>query len=193
VDIKTVDKVAELYAEIMKTLEIKETSDNRMTPLRVAKSLIEMTDKMREQNNWGNYNLDQVCTTFINNNKGVVVEQKDIEFSSMCSHHHLPFFGKVNIEYQPRETVIGLSKFKRIVDFFSNKPQVQEDFTAEIGKYLVDLLDPEFVKVEVVDCTHTCMCSRGVRSSATTNTKYNYARPRELEPYWTSDLGDNRE
>lgn len=158
--------IQNLYGEIMDLLGIPETEDNADTPKRVAKALWEMTDTLRKP-------LDDLidnCTTFKNTAPGVYVEQDEIEFSSMCSHHHMPFFGKVRIRYKAGETVIGLSKFKRIVDHFANMPQIQENLTFEITAFLQLHLDAEYVKVEVYDCIHTCMCSRGVKSAAKTST-----------------------
>lgn len=162
--------IAERYGQIMTILEIPFNDDNSDTPIRVAKALIEMTSSL----NTDLGELIQKCTTFENKRKGVLVQMDDIEYSSMCSHHHLPFFGKVKIDYVPNERIIGLSKFDRIVDFFSRKPQVQEEFTHEIADFIINILDPHYLSVEVYDSTHTCMCSRGVRSKAKTTTKYVY-------------------
>jgi GTP cyclohydrolase IA len=170
-------KIALLYGEIMDELGIKKTPDNHDTPMRVAKSLIEMTENI-DADIW---KLIDQCTVFDNNSKGITLEQDDIYYSSMCSHHHLPFFGKVKITYKPSKKIIGLSKFQRIVDFFSKKPQVQEDFTEEIGTFLVTLLEPLYVKVEVYDSLHTCMCARGVKSSAKTSTKFEYTKQKVID------------
>lgn len=176
-EVEHTELIARKYAEIMNLLGIPVNDDNRNTPYRVAKALIEMTENVGKEEK----ELIEQCTTFENKNKGnVALEQDEIEFSSMCSHHHLPFFGKVKISYMPNECIIGLSKFNRVVNFFAKKPQVQEDFTAEIGQFLVDILDPKYLDVEVYDCTHTCMCSRGVRSLATTKSKYRYEKKTEL-------------
>jgi GTP cyclohydrolase IA len=161
------------YAEIMDYLEIAPSADNKETPKRVIKALREMTESVGLS---PQLELKELCTTFENRSKGIIVEQDGMPFSSMCSHHHLPFFGNVKISYIARERIIGLSKFQRIVNFFAKKPQVQEDFTEEIGMFLKDLLDPKEIKVEVYDCTHTCMCARGVRSGAKTTTKFSYVR-----------------
>ena len=48
------------------------------------------------------------------NGNGIVVV-KDIPLFSQCEHHLVPFFGKVHIAYIPRNKVVGLSKFSRLV------------------------------------------------------------------------------
>lgn len=164
-------KIASHYTRIMEELGIPETPDNKETPMRVAKALLEMTETTRKGNE---KELIAKCTSFDNQAPGVVLEQEGIEFSSMCSHHHLPFIGKVRIKYIAGEKIIGLSKFNRIVEFFSKKPQVQEDMTMEIAMFLVKQLKPKYLKVEIYDCLHTCMCCRGVKSRATTNTHFEY-------------------
>jgi GTP cyclohydrolase IA len=162
-----VERIAELYHLIMFELGIKRNSDNAETPMRVAKSLAEMTDSERV----GIETLKEQCTTFYRGKQDMsVVVQNDLEVASFCSHHHLPFFGKAEIVYIPGQYILGLSKFQRIVNYFSRKPQVQEDLTKDILYFLVRELQPQYVSVRIYDCTHSCMCSRGVRSQSKTST-----------------------
>ncbi len=91
-----------------------------------------------------------------------VVLVRDIEFSSTCEHHLMPFMGKAHIGYLPAGKVIGLSKLARVVEAVARRPQVQERMTEEIAELLVSELDARGVAV-VVEATHTCMTVRGVR------------------------------
>lgn len=167
------------YSGIMRELGIERNADNADTPLRVAKALIEMTENEGKD---PYEELAPICTTFECVGSSLV-EQDGITISSMCSHHHLPFIGKVYIRYIPGAKIIGLSKFARIAEWFAKKPQVQEDLTTEIYDFLIEILQPEALEVEIYDCTHTCMCARGVRSEATTTTRRIY-RPDVFEKYY---------
>lgn len=86
----------------------------------------------------------------------------NIEFSSMCAHHLLPFWGVAHVGYIPNETAIGLSKIPRMVDFFSRKPQMQEQLTSDIASFLKHRLAAMGTAVVIV-AKHTCMACRGVR------------------------------
>lgn len=86
-----------------------------------------------------------------------------ISFYSVCAHHGLPFFGEAAIGYIPGKSVLGLSKFARVVHHFANRFQVQERLTHEIASYLEAELKPLGVGV-VLRAEHLCMSMRGIRS-----------------------------
>jgi GTP cyclohydrolase I len=87
---------------------------------------------------------------------------RDIEFSSTCEHHLLPFLGKAHIAYLPAGRIVGLSKLPRVVEVLAHRPQVQERMTEELADLLMEELKPRGVGV-ILEATHTCMTIRGVR------------------------------
>lgn len=87
---------------------------------------------------------------------------KDIDFSSLCAHHLLPFYGKAHVGYIPNKLQVGISKIPRLVDFWAQRPQVQERLTEEIASSLKHTIDAMGVAV-VIEARHTCMACRGVR------------------------------
>jgi len=91
----------------------------------------------------------------------VLVE--DIPVRSLCEHHMLPFAGVAHIGYLPDQRILGLSKFARVADFFSRRPQTQERLTKQIAEHLQVQLSPRGVGV-VIEAEHTCMSLRGVRA-----------------------------
>jgi GTP cyclohydrolase I len=128
------------------------------TPLRVAR----MYDEMLE-------GYQQDVETIINGamfdveyGEGEMVVVANIEYTSMCEHHMLPFTGQAHIAYIPRKKVVGLSKIPRIVDMFARRLQVQERLTNEIADALQDHLDPVGVMV-VMEGQHSCAALRGVK------------------------------
>src|SRR6476659_1258931 len=87
---------------------------------------------------------------------------KDIEFSSACEHHLLPFIGKAHIAYLPNGKIVGLSKLARVVEAVAKRPQVQERMTESIADLIMTHLKPRGVAV-IVEASHSCMTIRGVR------------------------------
>ncbi len=135
------------------------------TPRRVAKMYEELL---------GGYRVDP--SKLINNaifdvEYDDMVIVRDIEFSSLCEHHMLPFVGHAHVAYIPRGKVIGLSKIPRIVDMFARRLQVQERMTRQIADFINEVLDAQGVAV-VLEGKHMCSMIRGVHkhdSSMTTS------------------------
>ena len=136
------------------------------TPGRVAKMYEEMTsapdfDFFVTEVNDGNANskLDQIVLV------------KDIDFTSMCKHHLLPFYGVAHVAYIPNDKIAGISKLVRTVQMFARQLQLQELMTHQIGIFLEQQLKPVGVAV-ILEAEHLCMRGRGVRSNATTSTSF---------------------
>ena len=86
---------------------------------------------------------------------------RGIDFYSVCEHHLVPFFGRVNIAYLPSGKIAGLSKFARLVDVHARRLQVQERMTHDIAADIQKHLKPHGVAVEI-EARHLCMAMRGV-------------------------------
>ena len=87
---------------------------------------------------------------------------RDVPVESTCEHHMAAIRGLAHVAYLPRERVVGISKLARLVDAFARRLQIQERLTAEIAEALERTLRPRGVAV-IVEATHECMSSRGVR------------------------------
>lgn len=137
------------------------------TPVRAAKALRFLTS------GYGQIGEEIVGDALFEHEGSHMIVVKDIEFYSMCEHHILPFFGKVSIGYIPNGKIVGISKLARLVNVYARRLQVQERFTAQICRKVMDILG---AKGAIVVCTgeHMCMKMRGVEKqhSATTTMHY---------------------
>ena len=91
--------------------------------------------------------------------------------STCLRHHFVTIDGKATVSYIPKDSVIGLSKLTVSVQFFAQRPQVQERLTQQILIALQTLLGTNSVAVSI-DAVHYCVKARGIRdaTSATTAT-----------------------
>lgn len=99
--------------------------------------------------------------------------EKNIALYSSCEHHFVPIIGKVHVAYIPTGKIIGLSKIHRIVQYYSQRPQVQERLTVQIAGELKSVLETEDVAV-VIDAMHLCTASRGIRDTASSTVTAEY-------------------
>jgi GTP cyclohydrolase IA len=126
------------------------------TPERVAKMYLELFRGLEE-------GAEPKVTLFPNDERyAAMVIEKDIPFYSMCSHHFVPFYGHAHMAYIPNDTIIGLSKMPRIVDFYAQRPQLQERLTEQVAGFLAEKLSPQGVMV-VIEARHLCVEMRGIK------------------------------
>lgn len=148
------------YAKFMDVVlpNWKEDPNSRDTPKRVAKMFINEL--------WVGLSSEPPKTTVFDNVDGYtgMVFQGDIEVKSQCSHHHMPFIGVAHVAYIPsvHGKIIGLSKLNRIVEFFSRRPQVQENLTMQIHDYLNKILEKNRGVAVYIEANHTCVSHRGI-------------------------------
>lgn len=185
-----VEEIKKHIEAISEILGFEVTDSNANTPLRVAKMYCNELFKNRNNNNIEELNSRMKLfknNSPTSNNHPVTV--RGIEFSSTCEHHWLPFMGVAEVSYIPSDTIIGLSKIPRVVKYFSQKPQLQENLTNEIGEYLFNLLNPKWIRVTLI-ATHTCVMCRGAESNCETETVYekwgNYIKPVYEDGFYVS-------
>ncbi len=156
---KMVEQATEYYGKFMTSLGLdwKKDPHSKDTPLRVTKAYI--NDLIR-----GCIESAPKITVFPSEYDGLIF-QGSIEVKSLCSHHHSPFIGKAHIAYIPgkKKEIIGLSKLNRIVEFYSRRPQVQEELTMQIYTHLNNTIKGNNGIAIMITATHFCACLRGVK------------------------------
>ena len=166
---KKVELIQEKVAEILEILGMDLTDDSiKGTPNRVAKMYVNEI--------FGGLHPDKKpkASTFSNKYKyGEILVEKNITLYSTCEHHLLPIVGKAHVAYISKGTVVGLSKMNRIVQYYAQRPQVQERLTLQIVEELKEVLGTEDVAC-VIDAKHLCVNSRGIRdiSSSTITSEF---------------------
>ncbi len=142
------------------------------TPRRIAKMLVEELFKAC-------YSDPPEVTVFNNDYEDhQIICVDNLEIRSMCSHHFMPFYGKMKICYIPDKKIVGLSKFARVAQYFQARPQIQEELTKQIVTYLSEKINPIAIGA-YVRCQHTCMVHRGAKTDGWMETKYIVAKNEE--------------
>src|ERR671935_2086903 len=93
------------------------------------------------------------------NYPGLVLEQ-GINFTSICYHHFLPFFGTVDVAYEPSEIITGLGRIVELVQALAHRLQIQEFLVRDIAETIKERVKAKgvFVRSRAV---HLCVHSRG--------------------------------
>jgi GTP cyclohydrolase I len=152
-----IDRIAHHVRGILADLGLDLKDPNLAeTDRRVAKMYLEMFQGLAE-------GAEPKVTTFPNEEGySHMVMETQIPFYSMCAHHLVPFYGHAHIAYIPREQILGLSKFARILEFYAKRPQLQERLTEQVVTYLEEKLHPLGAMV-VIEARHLCVEMRGVK------------------------------
>lgn len=93
-----------------------------------------------------------------------IVVIKDIQFTSVCRDHLLPFVGRASVGYLPDGRVTGLSKIAELVECLSRRLQIQESLTEQIADSLMKYLKPRGAACQIT-AEHCCVAARGPRKS----------------------------
>lgn len=149
--------------ELFDILQIDHQNDHntRDTPRRVALMLVNETMQ-------GRYTAPPPVTEF--DNIGAVQELivvGPVAVRSTCAHHLLPIYGHATIGIRPSPAgkLLGLSKYDRIVSYFSARLQIQEELVQQIGEHINEVTAPLALAVRV-SAVHMCKTHRGVRAGA---------------------------
>ena len=157
------------FREIMYTLGMDLTDDSlKGTPGRVAKMYVKEIFKGLDPINKPKISLFENKYQY-----NEMLVEKNITFHSNCEHHFVPIVGKAHVAYISSGKVIGLSKINRIVQYFAQRPQVQERLTIQIANELKSILETEDVAI-MIDANHMCVSSRGIKdqTSSTVTSEY---------------------
>lgn len=159
-----IQKITELTRQMLEVLGLDLTDDSlEETPLRVAKMYVdEIFSGLRTD-------TFPKCTVVENKFcKGdEFVLEKNITLFSDCEHHLRPIIGKAHVAYIPVNKVLGLSKLNRIVQYFAQRPQVQERLNQQIAHAISFITGSPDVMV-VVEASHTCVSQRGIKDTNST-------------------------
>lgn len=162
--------MAEGYDKVLKGLKMAfpdiDLDDKNLvgSPNRMARSLLEICSGL------GTNQKEIFSTTFPAENYNEVIILKDIDYTSLCSHHFFPFIGKAHVGYLPDTTkgehsrVVGLSKLAHIVDMHAQRPQLQERMCYGIMNSIKEELNPAGVMV-VIEGSHGCLTCRGAKKA----------------------------
>lgn len=156
-----IEEIEKNFANIMQIIGLDLQDDSLAeTPKRVAKMFVNETL-------WGlDYEAFPKCTTVSNKMKyDEMVVERHISVKSMCEHHILPIIGEAYVAYIPKDTVLGLSKMPRIVEYFSRRPQIQERLTEQIYHALQYILNTDDIAVTII-AKHMCVSQRGVEDNS---------------------------
>ncbi len=175
-DDEKIEKIATHFESIMDILGLDRTDDSLSgTPRRVAKMYVKEIFSGLNPENFPDIKLFKNKYQY-----NQMLVEKNILFYSNCEHHFVPIIGKAHVAYISSGKVIGLSKINRIVQHFAKRPQVQERLTMQITKALQEALETADVAV-VIDATHLCVSSRGVKDVNSSTVTANFCGKFENE------------
>ncbi|MEM7213372.1 MAG: GTP cyclohydrolase I FolE [Pseudomonadota bacterium] len=155
------ERIQAAMTEVMTTLGLDLADDSLAeTPARIAKMYVQ---EIFSGLDYGRFpKITVIENKFASTD---MVKVAGIELTSTCEHHFVTIDGTADVAYIPADKVIGLSKINRVVQFFGQRPQVQERLTRQILVALQTLLGTEDVAVHI-DATHYCVKSRGIRDTS---------------------------
>ena len=151
-----IDKIENAFRDILDALgENVKREGLEDTPKRVAQSYTELFSGLLQ-------NPEEVLKRTFEVEKNDLIIEKNIDFYSMCEHHFLPIFGKIDIAYIPNGKIVGFGDIIKVIDILSKRPQIQERLGVQIADAIYETLNCQGVMI-VIKAKHMCMTMRGVK------------------------------
>ena len=154
-----INEAEEAFGKFLDALKCDWRNDpNSMeTPRRVAKAYVNDLWK-------GRYNNFTDITSFPSDGYDGIIIERNIQLTSMCSHHHQTIRGVVHIGYVAGTDgqVIGLSKLNRIVEHFGRRGAIQEQLTTAIHQAVDKVCEGNKGVIITVVATHNCVSCRSI-------------------------------
>lgn len=153
-----IEEVSSKFSDVLKSLiiDIDNCHNTKDTSRRVAKMFINEIFS-------GRFSRIPDVTDFPNKSYDHIYTVGPIDIRSTCAHHLQPIVGKCWIGVFPGNDVIGLSKFHRIVDWYSSRPQIQEELCSQIADEVENITKAQGIAV-IIKAEHMCVTNRGVKS-----------------------------
>ncbi len=148
------DPVAAQVAGWLQALGVDGAPETERTPERVA--------ELWSQNLLSGYGRDpaRVLAERIQDTGGARVELAGIPFHGVCPHHLLPYFGTVDLVYDPAGQVVGLGALEKLVCAYSRRLVLQETLTQQLVEALMDHLGARGAECRI-EAQHLCLMLRG--------------------------------
>ncbi|MCX5103644.1 GTP cyclohydrolase I [Streptomyces sp. NBC_00439] len=163
-----VEQVAGLYRQLLLAVgEDPEREGLRGTPERVARWWQEFIDHDPGR-------TDTVFQEELSAGTDRIVIGRGIVAWSLCEHHLIPMRLELTIGYRPCGSVLGLSKFARIVSAHTHRLQLQERIVDGVAADVAKATGSADVGV-VADGEHLCMSMRGVRQDQARTLSHNFS------------------
>lgn len=61
---------------------------------------------------------------------------KDLRCLSFCEHNLAPTLYSIHLAYLPDRHLLGIGYIQRVIEFFANKPNIQEHLVVEIAEFI---------------------------------------------------------
>ncbi|MER5615385.1 GTP cyclohydrolase I FolE [Streptomyces sp. NPDC002215] len=163
-----VEQVAGLYRQLLLAVgEDPEREGLRGTPERVARWWQEFFDHDPGR-------TDTIFQEELSAGTDRIVIGRGIVAWSLCEHHLIPMRLVLTIGYRPCGSVLGLSKFARIVSAHTHRLQLQERIVDGVAADVAKATGSADVGV-VADGEHLCMSMRGVRQDQARTLSHNFS------------------
>jgi len=150
------EKVDSLLRSLL--IDIDNDHNTKGTSKRIAKMFIHETMK-------GRFEAPPKITTFPNVKELDELVITKAKVNSLCSHHFQNIIGTAYIGILYGDKVMGLSKFHRIVSYFSNRPQIQEELVVQIADFIEEIIKPKGLAI-IIKADHMCVQCRGVEQDS---------------------------